>query len=261
MPRFAANISLLYPEHALVDRISAAARDGFAAVEVQAPYAVAAEDYRRALADARVEAVLINAPAGDAAAGEAGYAALPGRVRDFEASIDRALDYARTVGAPRIHVMAGRPGPEVTHADALETYERNLVHACEVLAPHGIEVLIEILNPRDMPGYFLSRLQQGLDLVARLAQPTLALQFDFYHLQIIEGDLAKNFERAFGAVGHVQIAGVPARNEPDTGEVAYPYLFSLMDRLGYRGWVGCEYRPAKSGPGGTSAGLGWLRRV
>jgi len=261
MPRFAANISLLYPEHALIDRISAAARDGFAAVEVQSPYAVAAEDYRRALTDARVEAVLINAPSGDAAAGEAGLAALPGRVRDFEASIERALDYARTVGAPRIHVMAGRPGPEVMHADALETYERNLAHACDVLEPHGIEALIEVINPRDMPGYFLSRLQQGLDILERLARPSLALQFDFYHLQIIEGDLAKNFERAFSEVGHVQIAGVPARNEPDTGEVAYPHLFSLMDRLGYRGWVGCEYRPARSGPGGTSAGLGWLRRV
>jgi hydroxypyruvate isomerase len=261
MPRFAANISLMYPEHALADRIAAAAHDGFAAVEVQAPYAVGAGEFRRALDDARIEVVLMNAPPGDASAGEAGLAALPGRESDFESSIAVALDYAREVGAPRIHVMAGRPGPEVLHADALAAYEHNLAHACDTLVAHGIGVTIEVINPRDVPGFFLNRLSLATEVIARVNRPNLALQFDFYHLQIIEGDLATRFAEALPVVGHVQIAGVPQRHEPDTGEVHYPYLFSLIDRLGYRGWVGCEYRPARTEPGGTCAGLGWLRRA
>jgi hydroxypyruvate isomerase len=261
MPRFAANVSLLYPEHALLDRIGAAMRDGFAAVEVQAPYAVGAREFGRALDEAHSRVVLMNAPPGDVAAGEAGLASLPGREGDFEDSIALALDYARTVSAPRVHVMAGRPGPEVLHADALQTYERNLAHACDALAPHGIGVTIEVINPRDVPGFFLNRLTLATEVIARVNRTNLSFQFDFYHLQIIEGDLTTHFTQAAPIVGHIQIAGVPERHEPDTGEVGYPHLFSLIDRLGYRGWIGCEYRPARAGAGGTSAGLGWLRRV
>jgi 2-dehydrotetronate isomerase len=261
MPRFAANVSTLYPEHGMIDRIGAAARDGFAAVEVQGPYLVDASEFRRALDDAGVQLVLMNAAVGDFPGSERGLAALPGQERAFEASIQRTLDYARTVGAPRVHVMAGTPGPEVPHADALAAYERNLAHAGAMLRPHGIAVTIEPINPRDIPGYFLNRLPLAIEIIGRLTDPQPTLQFDFYHLQIIQGDLVRHFEQCSGVVGHVQIAGVPERNEPDRGEVNYAYVFRELDRLRYAGWVGCEYRPAVAGPGGTSAGLGWLRRL
>jgi hydroxypyruvate isomerase len=261
MPRFAANISLMYPEHALAARIGAAARDGFAAVEVQAPYAVAAAEFRAALDAAGVQLVLMNAPQGDFDAGERGLAALPGREREFEESIAVALDYARTVRAPRVHVMAGKPG-DAAHAACERVYRRNLAYACDAFAPHGIEVLIEPINTRDMPGYYLHTPRHAAETIAAVARPNLKLQFDFYHLQIIAGDLARHLESYFPLIGHVQIAGVPERFEPDVGEVNYPYLFRRLDALGYRGWVGCEYRPAAgSRGGGTSAGLGWLRRV
>ncbi len=260
MPRLAANVSTLYPELPLVDRIAAASRDGFAAVEVQGPYAVAAAEFKRALDAARVELVLMNAPQGDYEAGERGLAALPGREREFEAAIATALDYARTVNAPRVHVMAGKPPADAPRDACLRTYERNLAWACDQLAPHGITVTIEPINQRDMPGYFLSYQQQAADIIAAVNKPNLGLQMDFYHLQIMEGDLVRHLERHLARVVHVQIAGVPERHEPDTGEVNYWALFAHLDRLRYAGWVGCEYRPARSGPGGTSAGLGWLRK-
>ncbi len=261
MPRFAANISLLYPEHALVDRIGAAARDGFAAVEVQGPYAVAPGELRRALHDASSRLVLMNAPVGESGGGERGLAALPGREKEFEASIATALEYARSVEVPRVHVMAGVPSADVPHADALAAYERNIAHACAAFGRHGIEVMIEPLNPRDVPGYFLGRLALASEIIERQPAPKPRLQFDFYHLQIIGGDLIRHFAQYMAQVGHVQIAGVPDRHEPDTGEVNYAFVFRELDRLGYAGWVGCEYRPERTGPGGTSAGLGWLRRV
>lgn len=261
MPRFAANISMLYPEHALLDRIGAAARDGFAAVEVQAPYAARAADFRAALDAAGAQLVLMNAPQGDFDAGERGLAALPGREREFEASIAQALSYARTTGAPRLHVMAGKPG-DAPHAHCQRTYERNLAYACDAAAAHGIEILIEPINTRDIPGYFLCSLRHAVETIAAVARPNLKLQFDCYHLQIIAGDLTRNLQQHYPLIGHVQIAGVPERFEPDVGEINYHYLFRQLDALGYRGWVGCEYRPAAGNrPGGTSAGLGWLRRV
>ncbi|MCA3217894.1 MAG: TIM barrel protein [Burkholderiales bacterium] len=260
MPRFAANVSTLYPELALIDRIGAAARDGFAAVEVQGPYAVQAQDFRRALDDARVQLVLMNAPQGHSDAGERGLAALPGREQDFESAMEQAMDYARILGAPRLHVMAGKPGAAPAE-DCLETYLRNLAYACDLVHPHGITVTIEPINQRDVPGYYLSRQQQAADVIAALKKPNLGLQMDFYHLQIMEGDLVRHLERYFPLVSHVQIAGVPERSEPDTGEVHYPLIFALLDRLRYAGWVGCEYRPARAGAGGTSAGLGWLRKI
>jgi 2-dehydrotetronate isomerase len=260
MPRFAANVSTLYPDLPLVQRIGAAARDGFAAVEVQGPYAVEAGEFRRALDDARVHLVLMNAPQGDYAAGERGLAALPGREREFEAAMAQALDYARTVGAPRLHVMAGKPGG-ASEIECRQTYQRNLAYACDLLAPHGITVTIEPINQRDVPGYFLSWQRQAAEVIASVNKLNLGLQMDFYHLQIMEGDLGRHLHSHFSMVAHVQIAGVPGRNEPDTGEISYPALFAQLDGLHYAGWVGCEYRPARTGPGGTSAGLGWLRKI
>lgn len=261
MPRFAANISTLYPEHALLDRIGAAARDGFAAVEVQSPYAATAAEFGRALQDARTTLVLMNAPQGDMEAGERGLAALPGREAEFDQSVAVAVEYARTVAAPRVHVMAGKPAPGTPAVEAEAAFVRNLRHACAAFAPHGIRVMIEPINPRDIPGYFLTTPDQADALLDRIGAANLALQFDVYHAQITVGDLSKRIERLLPRIGHVQIAGVPDRHEPDTGEVCYPELFRLLDRLGYAGWVGCEYRPARGAePGGTSAGLGWLRR-
>src|SRR5262245_56837474 len=189
MPRFAANISLLYPEHALIDRINAAARDGFAAVEVQAPYEVDASEFRRAIDDAGVQLVLMNSATGDIPGGERGLASLSGHERAFRASIERTLDYARTVGAPRVHVMAGTPGPEVAHVEALAAYEANLRHACAAFRPHRITAMIEPINPRDIPGYFLNRLSLAIETLERVIDPQPALQFDFYHLQVLQGDL------------------------------------------------------------------------
>jgi 2-dehydrotetronate isomerase len=261
VPRFAANISTLYPEHAMVDRIAAAAHDGFAAVEVQSPYAVAAADLQRALRGARMRLVLMNAPQGDMDAGERGLAALPGRERDFDESLEQALDYARTLGVPRVHVMAGKPAPDAGK-DAERAFVRNIAQACRHLGPHGIGVTIEPINTRDMQGYFLTRPEQAALLIAEIGAANLALQFDCYHAQIMGGDLATRLNSHFALIGHVQIAGVPERHEPDTGEVQYPALFKLLDRLGYRGWVGCEYRPARgAAAGGTSAGLAWMRRA
>lgn len=262
MPRFAANLSLLYPEHTLADRAAAAARDGFAAVEVQAPYELAAAEFRRALDDANTQLVLINAPAGDAAAGERGLAALPGREADFDASIALALDYARTVAAPRVHVMAGVAPAGAKEDDIRATYVRNLRRAAATLARAGVEIVIEPINTRDVPGYWLTRQQQAADLIAEVGSPHLGLQLDFYHLQITEGDLLAHWRRHQAQVRHVQVAGVPDRHEPDTGEVNYAAVFAALDAAGYRGWVGCEYRPARGAqPGGTSAGLDWMRRL
>jgi hydroxypyruvate isomerase len=260
MPRFAANVSTLYPEHALLARIGAAARDGFAAVEVQSPYAVPADEFRRALAEARCGLVLMNAPQGDMDAGERGLAALPGREADFEASLVEAVDYARSVAAPRVHVMAGKPPAGASKTEAEDVFVRNLRRACDAFAPHGIRVMIEPINTRDMPGYFLTTPEQAEAIIGRVDVSNLFLQFDVYHAQIMVGDVSKRIERLFPRIGHVQVAGVPERHEPDTGEVNYPAVFRLLDRLGYAGWIGCEYRPARgSVPGGTSAGLGWMR--
>ena len=261
MPRFAANISMLYPEHALLERIGAAARDGFAAVEVQAPYAATADEFARSLRDAGVELVLMNAPAGNPDAGERGLASLPGQEARFDAALDEAVEYARIVGAPRVHVMAGVPPGDARPEDCRSVFVRNIGAACERFAPHGITVMLEPINCRDFPGYFLNYQQQAIDLMAAIGAANVRLQMDFYHLQIMEGDLIRHLERHFGQVGHVQIAGVPERFEPDVGEIHHPALFDRLDSLGYRGWVGCEYRPARgSARGGTSAGLGWMRR-
>jgi hydroxypyruvate isomerase len=243
---------MLFAELPFLDRIGAAGAAGFRAVECQYPYDVPAAEFAARLREHRLEAVLINAPVGDAA-GDRGLAALPGREAEFRASVGRALDYARIIGCPLIHVTAGRaaPGPE-TEA----SYVANLRGAAALAARAGVTLLIEPLNARDNPGYFLRTTDQAVALLDRIACDGVRLQFDFYHCQISEGDLAGHAERLFGRYAHVQIAGVPGRHEPDRGEINYPYLLDLLDRLGYDGWVGCEYRPAA----GTLAGLGWARR-
>jgi 2-dehydrotetronate isomerase len=256
MPRFAANISTMFADRPFAERIGAAAAAGFKAVECQFPYAVEADELRKHLTEAGVELILLNTPPGDFAAGERGLAGLPGREADFRAALERALDYARTLDCPKIHVMAGVRPEGASKAACLEVCKANLKQAAEACARAGRMPLIEPINTRDIPGYLLNTPDEGAALIAELGAPGLKLQFDFYHTQIMTGDLAKSFERHQRITGHVQIAGVPERHEPDLGEVNYPYLFELLDRLGYSGWVGCEYFPA----GGTEEGLGWAYR-
>jgi hydroxypyruvate isomerase len=254
MPRFAANLSMMYNEHAFLDRFAAAAQDGFKAVEYLFPYDFPADAIRARLDQYGLTQALFNAPPGDWAKGERGIASLPGREDEFRRGIDTALGYARTLGNKKLHVMAGLLEPRHDRARHRDIYLSNLRHAALAAAVDGITILIEPINQRDMPGYFVSRQDDAQAICAEIGVPNLKVQFDCYHCQIVEGDLAMKIERDFTGIGHIQIAGVPTRNEPDIGEINYPYLFELIDALGYTGWIGCEYRPKN----GTSEGLGWL---
>ena len=255
MPKFAANLTMMYQEHAFLDRFAAAARDGFKGVELLFPYTVPAADIRARLAEHGLTLALFNAPPGNWDAGERGLASLPGREDEFRKSMARALDYARMLGNERLHVMAGLIKPDQDRARHHATYVENLRYAAAQAATAGITVVIEPINTRDIPGFFLNRQDEAHAVCGDVGASNLKVQMDLYHCQIVEGDLAKKLERHIGGGGHVQIAGVPERHEPDIGEINYPYLFDLMDRLGYAGWIGCEYRPR----GATSAGLGWLK--
>jgi 2-dehydrotetronate isomerase len=255
MPRFAANLSMMYSEYAFLDRFAAAAADGFQAVEYLFPYEHPPADIAQRLQAHGLTQVLFNLPPGDWAAGDRGMACVPGREAAFAASVQTALPYARATGCRRLHAMAGLLPAGVSAGQARQTYVANLRAAAQVLAEEGITLLIEPINNRDMPGYFLNWQQQAHDIVAEVGAANLKVQMDFYHCQIMEGDLTRRLELHFAGVGHIQVAGVPDRHEPDGGEVAYPHLFQRLDALGYDGWIGCEYRPA----GATSAGLGWVR--
>jgi 2-dehydrotetronate isomerase len=255
MPRFAANLSLMYGEHPFLDRFAAARADGFDAVEFLFPYEHAPHVLADLLKSNGLQQVLFNASPGNWAAGERGLACVPGRESEFQNTIAQALAYAQALACPRVHVMAG-----VVAADLdlhTTTFLRNLAWAAQRAADVGVELLIEPINPRDMPGYFLSRQAHAHQLVMEVGAPNLKVQMDLYHCQIVEGDLAMKLRQYLptGRVGHMQIAGVPDRHEPDAGELNYPYLLALIDSLGYSGHIGCEYRPRA----GTSAGLGWLK--
>lgn len=262
MPRFAANLSMLYPELPFLQRFGAAAADGFTGVEFLFPYEHATADIDALLHQHGLEQVLFNAPPGDWSAGERGLACLPGREEEFARGIDTALHYAQALHCPRLHVMAGIAPQGANVQRARATYVANLRHAARQAADVGVSVMIEPINTRDMPGYFLNLQADAHALLAEIGEPNVQVQMDLYHCQIMEGDLATRLRQYLptGRVGHLQIAGVPERLEPDVGEVHYPYLFKVIDRLGWDGWIGCEYRPARGAvANGTSAGLGWLR--
>lgn len=254
MPRFAANLTMMYNEYAFPDRFAAAAKDGFAAVEYLFPYDFAAGELKARLDAHGLTQALFNAPPGDWAAGERGIASLPGREEEFARGVDHALEYAAVLGNDKVHVMAGLVGHEGDRARHRDVYLHNLACAAEKARSAGITILIEPINTRDMPGYFLSRQDEAQAIRRELGAPNLKVQFDCYHCQIVEGDLATKLERDMAGIGHIQIAGVPERHEPDVGELNYPYLFALIDTLGYDGWIGCEYRPRA----GTSDGLAWF---
>ena len=262
MPRFAANLSMLYNDVDFLDRFAAAARDGFKAVEYLFPYAYTPEQLAALLRQHGLQQVLFNAPPGDWDAGERGIACLPGREAEFREGIARAITYAQALQCRRIHVMAGLVPQDVDPATVRATYVANVRYAAEQAAAHGIQILLEPINGRDMPGFFLSRQDQAHALVAEIGAANVKVQMDLYHCQIVEGDLAMKIRQYLptGNVGHFQIAGVPERHEPDVGELNYPYLFQLLDTLGYDGWIGCEYKPARgAAPHATRDGLGWLQ--
>lgn len=256
MPRFCANLSLLFTEHPFVERWAAAAHAGFRGVECHSPYAepaaVLAEEVRRH----GLEQVLFNLPPGDWAAGERGIACLPDRVTEFEDGVGRAIDYARALGCRRINCLAGIAPAGAERAELLSVMERNLRFAARALARENIELLVEPINDRDMPGFLLNRSADTLALIERVGEPNVKLQYDVYHMQIMEGDLARSLQRELPRIGHVQIADNPGRHEPGSGEINYPFLFDWLDRIGYTGWVSAEYIPA----GDTAAGLGWMPR-
>ncbi|KLI05879.1 MULTISPECIES: 2-oxo-tetronate isomerase [Mycolicibacterium] len=257
MPRFAANLSMMYVEHAFPDRFAAAAADGFTAVEYLFPYAYPA-DHLRGLLDANgLRQVLFNAPPGDFESGERGVASLPGREAEFRDGFRHALTYAETLKCPRVHVMAGLAPAAAERAERLEVYRSNLTWAAAQAADRGVEVMIEPINQRDMPGYLLSFQDEAHRIVDEVSAPNLKVQLDLYHCQITEGDVTVRLRSDIptGRVGHLQIAGVPDRHEPDSGELAIDHLLAVIDETGFDGWVGCEYRPAA----GTSEGLGWMR--
>ena len=266
MPRFAANLSMLYNEHAFLDRFAAAAKDGFQAVEYLFPYAFEPKELAQRLADNGLRQVLFNAPPGNWDAGERGIACLPGREAEFRSGFAQALAYAEALNCPRVHVMAGLAPQGVERARLQAAYEANLAWAAELAAAAGRDVLIEPINTRDIPGFFLNRQDEAHAVVQAVGAANLKVQMDLYHCQIVEGDVATKIRQYLptGRVGHIQIAGVPERHEPDVGELHHPYLFKVIDEVsaacGWDGWVGCEYRPARgTQPMATSDGLGWLR--
>ncbi len=256
MPRFAANLSMMYSEVNFLDRFAAATDDGFKAVEYQFPYAFRVDDIAHRLQQTGLTLALFNLPPGHWEAGERGLACLPGRREAFERSLDVGLTYALATEARQIHVMAGIAASDMDPALLRKTYVDNLRLACDRLAEHGITALIEPINRRDVPGYFLTHQQQAHDICAEVDRPNIRVQMDLYHCQIIEGDLAYRIKKHFTGIGHLQIAGVPQRHEPDEGEVNYAFIFDLLDRMGYAGYIGCEYHPR----GKTSAGLQWMNR-
>jgi hydroxypyruvate isomerase len=255
MPKFAANLSFLFADVPFPARFRRAAAAGCAGVEYLFPYEWPANDIREWLNAENLQQVLFNLPPGDWSAGERGLACLPGRQGEFAEGVEQALHYARVLGCARVHCMAGLRPVGVSEDKLAETYVANLRFAADRLATIGATVLIEPINSRiDMPGYWLDDVGKGLRLLEEVDRSNVQLQYDVYHAQIIAGDLARTLEANIERIGHVQIADNPGRHEPGTGEINYPYLFDLLDRLAYDGWVGCEYRPLA----GTEAGLGWL---
>lgn len=255
MPKFAANLSMMFTERPFFERFSAAAAAGFTAVEYLFPYDYPAETVADALRSVGLEQALFNMPPGDWAAGDRGLASLPNRREEFQTSLVTAVAYAKTIGTPLLHMMAG-----IASCDdpaAMTCYRDNLEKAADATAEAGIGLVIEPINKRDMPGYFLSDFDRAFDLVMELDRPNLNLQFDVYHRQILHGDVLMALRKMAPRIGHIQIASVPHRHEPLTGELDDRRIFQEIDAIGYQGYVGCEYRPA----GNTEEGLGWMTSI
>jgi hydroxypyruvate isomerase len=254
MPRFCANLSMLYGEHDFLDRFAAAAEDGFKGVEYLFPYDFQKERLAEKLREHGLTQVLHNLPAGDWGKGERGIACLPDRVGEFQEGVGRAIEYATTLGCKQVNCLAGIAPEGIAPEKVRQTFVDNLKFAAPRLKDAGIRLLIEPVNTRDIPGFYLNRSDEAVAIIDEVGSDNLALQYDFYHAQVMEGDLARTFTRLKERIGHVQVADNPGRNEPGTGEINYRLVFEVLDREGYGGWVGCEYKPAAA----TSPGLTWL---
>jgi hydroxypyruvate isomerase len=253
MPRLAANVAYLFTERPLIERFAAAAACGFKAVELQFPYDHAPSAIKAELARHGLTQLGVNTPPGGGK-GDSGVAAVPGSEAEWDARFKQALEYIVAIGGSAIHCMTGAVPPNDRPA-AEKTFIANLTRAADLAKPHNITLLIEPINPRDRVDYFLTRVEQAADIIAKVGRPNVKIQFDFYHVQIVSGDLIKRFEKHLSLVGHVQIAAVPSRHEPDEGEINYPEVLKAVDRLGWAGWVACEYRPRAN----TESGLSWAR--
>ena len=254
MVKLAANLSLMFTEKAFVERFGAAAAAGFHAVEFMFPYDVPAAELGALVRDLGLSVVLFNTPSGDWPGGERGLAAQPDRIAEFRDGVRTALDYAAALECSRIHVMAGLLKDQTRRLEFRATLLSNLCFAAELAAKQGVEILIEPINTRyDVPGYFYDTTADALAVIDDAKMPNISLQYDIYHMQIMEGDVGNTIERLLPRIGHIQLADNPGRHEPGTGEINYGWLLPQIDALGYRGWIGCEYKPI----GATEAGLGW----
>ena len=256
MPRFSANLGFLWPDRPLLERIDAAARAGFKAIELHWPYDVPGEAVRERCARLGLELLGVNTVRGDVAAGDFGLGALKGREAEFQAAVDQSIRFCVEAGATAIHCMAGTVPPDERDS-ARTVFVENLRIASRKAEPHDITLLLEPINPRDAPGYFYSTAAEGAAVIAAAGRPNISLMFDCYHVGVSEGGVLDKLERFLPVIGHVQIAAVPSRAEPDRGDLDYGQVFAALDRLGYAGWTGCEYKPA----GSTDEGLGWTRQL
>jgi len=253
MPTLCANLTMLFTEQDFLERFGAAAQAGFKGVEYLFPYAYDKEQLAALLHRHGLEQVLHNLPAGDWASGERGIACLPDRVGEFQDGVGKAIDYARALGCKQVNVLAGIAPRNVDAGKIRETFIRNLRFAASHLKDAGIRLLVEPINTFDIPGFYVNRTQQALDLFSDVGSDNLYLQYDIYHMQRMEGELAATITKHLPRIAHVQLADNPGRNEPGTGEINYPFLLGHLDAIGYTGWIGCEYKPATT----TAAGLGW----
>jgi len=256
MPKLCANLTLLYNELPFLERFRAAARSGFAGVEYLFPYAYPCELLTDLLAENGLVQILHNLPAGDWEHGERGIACLPDRVGEFQDSVGRAIEYASALGCKQVNCLAGIAPESASRSRIEQTFVDNLKFAAPRFKSAGIKLLIEAINTRDIPGFFLTSTRQSLEVVAAVGSDNLFVQYDIYHMQIMEGDLARTIEANLRMIPHMQLADNPGRNEPGTGEINYSFLLDFIDRSGYTGWIGCEYKPKTT----TDAGLGWAKR-
>ena len=257
MPRFAANLSMHFTEQSFLDRFALAAKAGFEAVEFLFPYAFSAQDIKQRLDTHGLKLVLHNLPAGNWDAGERGIACHPDRVDEFRAGVNRAVEYAIALGVPQLNCLAGKAPSGVDDAMLRKTFVANLKFSAAALKQAGLKQLIEPINTYDIPGFYLNRTAQALSILDEVGADNAFVQYDIYHAQRMEGELAATLSKHLARIGHIQLADNPGRNEPGTGEVNFPFLFAHLERIGYRGWIGCEYKPATS----TEAGLDWRQRL
>ena len=257
MPRLAANLTMLFTEFPFLDRFERAARAGFKGVEFLFPYPYQPRDIRARLDQFDLQPVLHNLPAGNWDAGERGIACHPDRTAEFREGVERAIDYASALGVKQLNCLVGKTPADVPEAQVHDTLVDNLYRASQRLKDAGIRLLVEPINRHDIPGFHLHRTDQALALIAEVGGGNLFLQYDVYHAQRTEGELAETLRRHLSRIAHVQVADNPGRNEPGTGEINFPFLFGHLDRIGYQGWIGCEYKPAAS----TEIGLDWIQRI